>query len=380
MASIDDLYGMPKRKPLTLLDMLYGAGEMAAQLGTGTLAQLGSGLAYLPAAAMGGDKAGQAVMNRVSDAFTYQPTGAAATMANQKIGDIVAPIAKSGSVGAQTFADNVYNATGSAVLGAAARTAPSAIDLLADRLRIGGMGRPARNEITAYHGTPHDFDQFDMSNVGAGEGAQSYGHGLYFAESPDVARQYMHDLSRPVVTSSSREARAVERELDRIEQEYGEGALNRDVVEDHFRRMQEPYSPTEDIGNAFFDMLESGDIKFKSNLYTVDIPDKHVANFLDWDKPLSQQPQMVRGALTEIIDSAAKSFPQIKAIGDLTGERIYNAYKAHIGGDQAAASEAFASVGIPGIRYLDEGSRGKGKGTSNFVVFDDKLIKILDKK
>lgn len=137
MASIDELYGMPKRKPLTLLDMLYGAGEMATQLGTGTLAQFGGGLAYLPAAAIGGDKAGQAVMNRVSDAYTYQPTGAAATMANQKIGDFVAPIAKSGSVGAQTFADNVYSATGSPLLGAAARTAPSAIDLLADRLRLG---------------------------------------------------------------------------------------------------------------------------------------------------------------------------------------------------------------------------------------------------
>ena len=27
----------------------------------------------------------------------------------------------------------------------------------------------------AYHGSPHDFDKFDMSKIGTGEGAQAYG-------------------------------------------------------------------------------------------------------------------------------------------------------------------------------------------------------------
>ena len=35
--------------------------------------------------------------------------------------------------------------------------------------------------------------------------------------------------------------------------------------------------------------------------------------------------------------------------------------------------------GIPGIKYLDQGSRGSGAGTSNYVVFNDKLIDILRK-
>jgi hypothetical protein len=42
--------------------------------------------------------------------------------------------------------------------------------------------------ITAYHGSPHKFSKFDMSKIGTGEGAQAYGHGLYFAENPNVAR------------------------------------------------------------------------------------------------------------------------------------------------------------------------------------------------
>ena len=32
-----------------------------------------------------------------------------------------------------------------------------------------GMG------IKAYHGSPYDFDRFDLSKIGTGEGAQSYG-------------------------------------------------------------------------------------------------------------------------------------------------------------------------------------------------------------
>ena len=34
--------------------------------------------------------------------------------------------------------------------------------------------------------------------------------------------------------------------------------------------------------------------------------------------------------------------------------------------------------GIPGIRYLDGSSRNVGEGTSNFVLFDDQLPRILE--
>jgi len=43
------------------------------------------------------------------------------------------------------------------------------------------------------------------------------------------------------------------------------------------------------------------------------------------------------------------------------------------------ASEAFRQAGIPGIKYLDQVSRGAGKGSRNYVVFDDKLVDIVKK-
>jgi len=47
----------------------------------------------------------------------------------------------------------------------------------------------AMTGIKAYHSSPHDFDRFDLSKIGTGEGAQVYGHGLYFAENPKVSGQ-----------------------------------------------------------------------------------------------------------------------------------------------------------------------------------------------
>lgn len=44
--------------------------------------------------------------------------------------------------------------------------------------------------MTVYHGSPHSFSAFDASKIGTGEGAQAYGHGLYFAENPKVAKTY----------------------------------------------------------------------------------------------------------------------------------------------------------------------------------------------
>jgi len=48
-------------------------------------------------------------------------------------------------------------------------------------------------------------------------------------------------------------------------------------------------------------------------------------------------------------------------------------------GNSAEAAQALHAAGIPGIRYLDQGSRGAGQGTHNYVVFDPATIDILRK-
>ncbi len=52
--------------------------------------------------------------------------------------------------------------------------------------RLGAIGKikeaNRRAQLDAWHGTPHEVDKFSSSNIGTGEGAQQYGHGLYFGE------------------------------------------------------------------------------------------------------------------------------------------------------------------------------------------------------
>lgn len=42
-----------------------------------------------------------------------------------------------------------------------------------------------------------------------------------------------------------------------------------------------------------------------------------------------------------------------------------------------AYRDSVKNAGIPGIRYLDSGSRGADGGTYNYVVFDDQIPRIV---
>ena len=54
----------------------------------------------------------------------------------------------------------------------------------------GFVTRGGKTLLEAWHGSPHKFDRFSMDQIGTGEGAQAYGHGLYFADEIDVAKGY----------------------------------------------------------------------------------------------------------------------------------------------------------------------------------------------
>lgn len=104
--------------------------------------------------------------------------------------------------------------------------------------------------------------------------------------------------------------------------------------------------------------------------------------FLDWDKPLSQQPEAVRKAYADALRGLGHKDPS-KIEGSpfaSSGEGLENLVNTWAKYDRAKASSALRDAGIPGIKYKDAMSRdGGGPGTSNYVVFDDKLIEILRK-
>lgn len=68
------------------------------------------------------------------------------------------------------------------------------------------MSSPVSNQLKVWHGSPHDFDQFEDHAIGSGEGHQTYGHGHYVAENRQIAEWYRDRLTqraRPPEVSAS---------------------------------------------------------------------------------------------------------------------------------------------------------------------------------
>jgi len=209
-----------------------------------------------------------------------------------------------------------------------------------------------------WHGSPHKFDKFDSSKIGTGEGAQAYGHGLYLAESPDVAKAYRSNLVKDATFIEKKTGRTISKEMP----EYA------DILETQARMERNGYGATFD---KRYDVKEGG-------LYKVDLPDEAIAKMLDWDKPLSQQAPEVKNAISALKKANPDGYAKLvdmqmggPLMDQATGRDLY----------RSIGHDPFASSGIPGIRYLDGGSRGTGSGTSNYVVFpgNEDLLTILER-
>lgn len=65
--------------------------------------------------------------------------------------------------------------------------------------RTGDLYRKAERQASAWlvdHASPHTFDRFDTAHIGTGEGAQAFGHGLYFSEGEGTHQHYLNSLAR----------------------------------------------------------------------------------------------------------------------------------------------------------------------------------------
>ena len=257
--------------------------------------------------------------------------------------------------------------------------------------------------ITVYHGSPHKFTKLDSSKIGTGEGAQAYGDGLYFAESPDVAKSYQTALSADRGFSFGGKDGLTRAEVqDLVNTKYGNGYLDGvtrpsgvadsfmdDMVTGTLRAegtIPRQYKPGSERARVYNELRGQITHTDPGSLYKVDLPDSAVARMLDWDKPLSQQPQNVRDSLDALRQANPQGYQRL-VDAQLGGPLMEQAagmdlYRNLIkGANERQMTEVMRQQGIPGIRYLDGGSRGTGTGTSNFVVFpgEESLLTILER-
>jgi len=411
-------------------------GEVVGMLGSGAVAEPVAGLTGL----MTGDTN---AIRGMQERMTYTPRTQAGQRAMMRIGEDIRYMAD--VTGLQHVSgywrDKVVPAlqeqagpiAGSA-LAALGLGALAAVTEMTPGGRVGSAGRRmAPNQegaIKAFHGSPHDFDKFSTSQIGTGEGAQAYGHGLYFAESEDVAHGYRKQLSRGGGLSPMIGDEALVDVMERMQREADQMPI--DKAGEVYERINflEDLDLTDTFDEAIAriddpNVVSWAEKEIKPNYkpaghtYQVEI-DADPEDFLDWDKPLSEQSDQVATKLQGTYDDFSvsddapfnaylkKEFPSfykdwgsltpsqqnmaLSAYRDDTGlqspmvrggigtrdkptmERLYSAM-----GDQPTASAALNDLGIKGIKYKDGFSRGTDAGTSNFVVFNEDLITISKK-
>jgi hypothetical protein len=269
-----------------------------------------------------------------------------------------------------------------------------------------------RQELDVYHGTPHTFDpetgaplgRFRSEKIGTGEGQQVYGYGLYFAENPDVAGQYrqiaghqgpfnaflvpdaalpeLNELSYQASRSGNDIASYVYSEL--ADGDFGPEQLLRKASKEDLPAVREALANAQKLF-----------AKHQGSRYKVDLPDAKIEQMMDWDKPLSQQSPYIRDALKPVTNKLDR---EIKQNGgkprDYTGWEIYQHLnetwaerldRRGISYEEMPSSKAVAlklqRLGVPGVKFLDQGSRGVGQGTRNFVVFpgEEQNLSILSR-
>lgn len=239
-------------------------------------------------------------------------------------------------------------------------------------------------DLTAYHGSPHDFERFDLSKVGTGQGEQAFGHGLYFASNEDVAKSYRDDLSSGKQVLDDRPVEDLAREGLMADEPSPDQQIAR-YVNQYGRMARNAMSATAPHLLDRYDELVGGErLKPAGKMYEVRIK-AHPETILDWDKPIAEQPRIMamlneqhanldpEHEMFEHLNRAHKNIMEEGA----RGSHAHYYLKTTLG--NKGASDYLNGMGIKGIKYLDRGSRGVGEGSHNYVIFDDSLVNVARK-
>lgn len=280
---------------------------------------------------------------------------------------------------------------------------------------------------SAWHGSPHEFDKFDLSYLGSGEGFQSFGWGLYFAESQSLAEHYRATLSKKhgkgeheydsfKIMGDPRKVYSYDTdykmyqdavanpmsqtELVKLRQLRDDLYADLPAFEDPARQDHPLYKTWIQAAKRFriAEQVSKGYVtavpgKKVGRLYKVELPENE--HLLVFDDKLSEQPERVKDAIKRIkvqkpgwfsktVDKLRYEMLQDamdeKNWDKFTGDDLYSRLSQVNGGREKGgdkkASMMLAELGVPGHRFLDGRSRKKGDGTYNYVMYDDDAVSI----
>lgn len=247
---------------------------------------------------------------------------------------------------------------------------------------------------SAWHGSPYDFDEFDLGAIGSGEGNQAHGWGLYFAKNREVAQAYKDVLGIDSVEIISGDTKY--RLNDDIEwydnktksivdaesplsmalttlSEEGERTKAIKNLTDFINSKKDNKSDyvVAQIKRAEQAVQILNDSHFETHqwntMFEVDIPENE--HLLNEQKNIEEQSHTVKKAISKISNEINSS---VLNNSKLSGKEFYKLLSKELGGDRLA-SKYLNEHGIKGITY-----EGIEDGRC-YVVFDDKAIKVIAK-
>jgi len=274
---------------------------------------------------------------------------------------------------------------------------------------------------SAWHGSPHDFDTFDLGAIGTGEGNQAHGWGLYFAKKKSVSRNYQKELSKRLGTTNPKLFKVeIPDEKTMLDEDKYFKEQNKDIINkivsavnnleidkrkallDHYKEY--PSYPTNKEYEKILGKIQSAKQdreyisealtnnvnKIKEKIareaaaeYGYNFDELKADNTFEMAKRLIGEINEKLSALEKEkeIEGAKEKIKEdkiLESIGDTftktpyTGRDVYVALSKAFGGDKGA-SEFLNSTGVKGITY-DGYTDGRC-----YVVFDDKAIKVIEK-
>ena len=217
------------------------------------------------------------------------------------------------------------------------------------------------SRIKAWHSSPYDFDKFDLSKIGSGQGAATYGPGIYAAESPAVSgrggeywKEFARRMQHPDVSAEMAHAIQILEHTggDRVGAlKLAEEAIGKRTGyhQDQIKRVRDLLASDKQIGPRTYELNIKADPQ----------------SFLQWDQPLSKQPKAVQDIYSrsvsypkptdrgeEIYHSLSRNIPP-----EFAGKPDWTLSSLHTRPDPQHGMNELRDAGIPGIRYLDAGSR-----------------------
>ena len=242
------------------------------------------------------------------------------------------------------------------------RTGEAGADLGGDRVRDVEPG----DRVKVYHASPYKFEKPSIEHVGAGEGAQVYGHGLYATETAKDAQPFGMSRSETIGRMAPEKWPAPAETAQHLVN-FNNGV--RHAIHDLEDRLEIADAPAERKAleeNLAYLREHRDELKVHHGYVYEWTVDARLADLIDLDDPLSKQAAEVldrlRGVVPDLFDDAGK--PK----GGIDGADIYKAAVKKFGSAKAA-SAGLRKAGIKGVVHsADYRLDPEGR---EFVVFDD---------